>query len=64
MGGKGVKAWLSCVSGAVIRVAGVGGFFRIADGRSEGGSKVVDAVLLDIDEGREALAVGLRDDCN
>ena len=56
--------WLSCASGVVIRVAGVGGFFRVVDGRSEGGSEVVDVVLFDIDEGGEALAVGLRDDCN
>ena len=47
-----------------IDVACVGGFFRIVDGRSEGRGKVVDAVLLDIDEGREALAVGLRYDCD
>ena len=52
-------SWLSCVLRAVIRVAGVGGFFRVVDGRSEGGSEVVDAVLFDVDEGREALAVGL-----
>ena len=43
----------------VICVAGVGGFFRVVDGRSEGGSEVVGAVLFDVDEGREALAVGL-----
>ena len=42
----------------------VGGFFRVVDGRSEGGGKVVGAVLFDIDEGSETLAVGLGDDCD
>ena len=43
----------------VVRGAGVGGFLRVVDGRGESGSKVVDAVLLDVDEGGKALAVGL-----
>ena len=55
---------MSCISGEAICVAVVGGFFRVVDGRSEGGGKVIGAVLFDIDEGGEALAVGLRDDCN
>ena len=37
----------------MVRGASVGGFLRVVDSRGESGGEVVDAVLLDIDEGSE-----------
>ena len=44
----------------MVHGAGVGGFLRVVDSRGESGSKVVDSVLLDVDESCEAFAIGLR----
>ena len=48
----------------MVHGAGVGGFLRVVYGRGEGGSKVVGAVLLDVDESCEAYAVGLGNGCD